>query len=260
MSSNFAVRAILALPGISERELRVLMVLETVTADKDGWREIGTELLARYARISVKTAARARARLVALDLIEYVRGDGRRLSAYRFRIPASAAEGVRQAAAEEARRAKRHEGGPNADHPVRPAEGGQVASGGWSDAPREGGHRIPATSDDATGVLYPSVLKDLVPRAPARAPARAREASADRDRPADPGAGEDRQRSAIPNPVDGAHRPQPRRRKTEPTPIGATGPPPARSRAAEQADADRQREAFAAAMRDHPEWTPGAGP
>jgi hypothetical protein len=206
MSSNFTVRAILALPGISERELRVLMVLETVTADKDGWREVGAVLLARYARMSVGTAARARGKLAGRGLIEYVRGDGQgHLSAYRLRIPASAAEAVRQAAAEETRRAARHpkrrEGGPNAgdlegspnagdlgDLEGSPnagdleggpnagdLEGGHEAPGRWSDTPREGSHRNPATSDDENGVLYPSVLKPLVPRAPARAPAHARD-------------------------------------------------------------------------------------
>jgi hypothetical protein len=74
--TNFGALAILALPGIPERQLRLLLALETVTRDADSWREIETGVLARKARVSVNTAAKARSELAKAGLIEYRPGTG----------------------------------------------------------------------------------------------------------------------------------------------------------------------------------------
>ncbi len=74
--TNFGALAVLALPGIPERQLRVLLALETVTARDGGWRTIETGVLAAQARVSVNTAARARAELAKAGLIEYRPGTG----------------------------------------------------------------------------------------------------------------------------------------------------------------------------------------
>ena len=86
--TNFGTRAILALPKMPERRLRLLLALETFTRGEDGWREAGTGLLASTAGLSVNTAARARRELAKSGVIEYGRGDGRgHLSTYRIKVP-----------------------------------------------------------------------------------------------------------------------------------------------------------------------------
>lgn len=74
--TNYGTLAILALPKMPERQLRFLAALETVTPREGDWREIETGVLAGQAGESVNTAARARAELVAADLIEYRPGTG----------------------------------------------------------------------------------------------------------------------------------------------------------------------------------------
>jgi hypothetical protein len=74
--TNFGALVILALPGIPERQLRLLLALETVTRDADGWRQAETGVLAQLARMSVNTAAKARGEAVKAGLIEYRPGTG----------------------------------------------------------------------------------------------------------------------------------------------------------------------------------------
>ena len=52
--TNFGALAVLALPGIPERQLRFLLALETVTARDGGWRTTETGVLAAQARQSVQ--------------------------------------------------------------------------------------------------------------------------------------------------------------------------------------------------------------
>jgi hypothetical protein len=88
--TNFGELAILALPGLPERQLRVLLVLETVSPDEDGWRSIGLDLLARQAGRSAHTVVKARDELAAAGLIEYRPGTGpNHPSLYRLRFAIS---------------------------------------------------------------------------------------------------------------------------------------------------------------------------
>ena len=88
--TNDAILAILALPDIPERQLRFLLALATFTRGQHGWRKAGTTLLAAKAGHSPTTAVKARGELVKAGTIEFVRGKGRGLSAYRIRLPAIA--------------------------------------------------------------------------------------------------------------------------------------------------------------------------
>jgi hypothetical protein len=74
--TNYGTLAILALPWLPERQLRFLLALETVTGRDGDWREISTGLLARQARLSVRTVIKARAELVESKRIEYRPGTG----------------------------------------------------------------------------------------------------------------------------------------------------------------------------------------
>ena len=86
--TNYGTLEILALPKMPERQLRFLLALETITCREDGRREVGIDLLAKKAGLSVNTAVRARRDLVKSGAIEYRRGDGRgHLSTYRIKVP-----------------------------------------------------------------------------------------------------------------------------------------------------------------------------
>jgi hypothetical protein len=85
--TNFGTRAILALPKMPERRLRVLLALETLPRRGGGWREVKTGKLAEHAGLSVNTAVRARGELVASGAVEYRRGNGHgHVSAYRIKV------------------------------------------------------------------------------------------------------------------------------------------------------------------------------
>jgi hypothetical protein len=87
--TNYGAIAILAaLPdGAGERQLRVLVAVETFKADSEGWRPAGQILLAKTANVSVSTLQRARRRLIEAKLITYRAGSGRgQLSRYRIDI------------------------------------------------------------------------------------------------------------------------------------------------------------------------------
>ena len=85
--TNFGTRLILGLPKMPERQLRVLLALETLPRRKGGWRRAGTELLAATAGLSANTAVKARDELVSSGAIEYRRGNGRgKVSAYRIKV------------------------------------------------------------------------------------------------------------------------------------------------------------------------------
>jgi hypothetical protein len=88
--TNFGALAILALPKMPERQLRFLLALETVTA-RGSWREAQTELLARQAGLSVRTAIKARAELAKAGMIEYRPGTGPGHPG-RYRLPAIVGE------------------------------------------------------------------------------------------------------------------------------------------------------------------------
>jgi hypothetical protein len=74
--TNFGTLAILALPKMPERQLRLLLALETVPARSGGWREVKTDVLASQAGPSVRTACKARAELARAGRIEYRPGTG----------------------------------------------------------------------------------------------------------------------------------------------------------------------------------------
>jgi hypothetical protein len=144
--TNFGTLAILALPKMPERQRYLLLALETVTADADGWRPIGIELLARLAGPSVNTAIKARDELAAAGLIEYRRGTGPgHPSVYRLRFDlsnpvkdAATVNPVKNAATV---------------NPVKPA------AGTVSNAPRNPTSRNAATSGNAIAALEPIALE-----------------------------------------------------------------------------------------------------
>jgi hypothetical protein len=74
--TNYGALAILALPKMPERQLRVLLALETVTRHEGAWRTIETGALARQAGRAVRTVVKARAELAASGRIEYRPGTG----------------------------------------------------------------------------------------------------------------------------------------------------------------------------------------
>lgn len=83
--SNFGVLAILALPKMPERQLRLLLAIETVAAIEGGWRLTTAGLLSDSAGISHNTLASARGELVKAGLLEYRPSRGRGCkSAYRL--------------------------------------------------------------------------------------------------------------------------------------------------------------------------------
>lgn len=160
--TNFGARAILALPKMPERQLRLLLALETFSRREDGWREAGTELLASTAGLSVKTTARARVELVKSGAIEYRRGNGRRrFSTYRLKVvindvplpepgkvPSDSAplSGAGKVPSDSA-----HLSGPG-KVVEQPRKGTQTGSG---KVPK----RNPATSGNASGELEPHELE-----------------------------------------------------------------------------------------------------
>jgi len=86
--TNFGILAVLELPDAHERELRFLFALGTYTRGKGGWREARTETLARQAKMSPTTLAKAREGLAACGVIEWRRGTGPgHASTYRIRLP-----------------------------------------------------------------------------------------------------------------------------------------------------------------------------
>jgi hypothetical protein len=85
--SNYDVQAVLALPHMPERQLRVLIALATVTPEADGWRKIGGKLLAEKANLHPDTVKTARHELVEAGLLDYEPGNGRRhFSRYRLTV------------------------------------------------------------------------------------------------------------------------------------------------------------------------------
>ena len=75
--TNYGTLAILALPEMPERQLRLLLALETVPADASDARKISAPLLAAKARLSPNTAAKARNELIDRGMITYQAGTGR---------------------------------------------------------------------------------------------------------------------------------------------------------------------------------------
>jgi hypothetical protein len=83
--TNYGALAILALPKMPERQLRLLIALETVSPSGTSWRSIGTKLLASKAGLSPATIRVARNELVHAGTIAYVPGNGRgHLSTFRL--------------------------------------------------------------------------------------------------------------------------------------------------------------------------------
>jgi hypothetical protein len=80
VSSNYLIRGILAsLPtGTPERHWRLILALETVTPDSDGWRTIGMNLLGEHARLSQPALRKARDELRDAQRIDYKRTGGGR--------------------------------------------------------------------------------------------------------------------------------------------------------------------------------------
>ena len=81
--TNFGALAILALPRKhakmltpDEADLRLLLALETFTADASDWRSVGMDKLARSAGVPYGTARRSCDRLVASGLVARESGNG----------------------------------------------------------------------------------------------------------------------------------------------------------------------------------------
>jgi hypothetical protein len=170
--TNYGTLAILALPKMPERRLRFLLALETVTCDADGWRKIGTGLLASKAGLSVTTATRARRDLVASGAVEYERGDGKgHLSAYRMKVPHDVVHlpepgkvpsngddlegGHNGDDLKGGHNGDDLKGGHNADDLSGPGKVVKQAPQRSSNRPLKGSHRIAATSGNAIGGLEP---------------------------------------------------------------------------------------------------------
>jgi hypothetical protein len=186
--TNYGTLAILALPKMPERQLRLLLALETVTPREGGWREVGTDLLASKAGLSVNTTARARRELAKSGAIDYERGDGRgHVSTYRMKVPHDVAHlpepGKVPTVTDHLSSPGKvpndtgHLSGPKGDQVVgdlsEPGKVPKQALERYPNGPRKGGSRNPATSANASGGLEPSGLEpSALPRAarPARDP------------------------------------------------------------------------------------------
>jgi hypothetical protein len=188
VSSNYRTRAIMRLPKLPERQRAFLIGLETITRDKDSWRETGLDVLAWCAGLSETTATRARDQLVASGLVEYRRGEGRgHVSAYRLapqvdddrtsppkkgRHNADDLSGPRKGSHSADDLSEPPKGSHNADDLPEPRKGRQTGPVKVVNRPDKGRHRNPATSDDTSGVLSTYVLKPPVPADAAPDPAR----------------------------------------------------------------------------------------
>jgi len=182
--TNHGTRAILGLPKMPERQLQLLLALETFTPRDDGWREVGTKLLASTAGLSATTATRARRDLVKSGAIEYERGDGKgHLSTYRIKVPHGVVHLPEPGKV--VTDGGDLKGGHNADdlkggHNADDLEGGHIVddlSGPGKvvtkaperspNSPRKGSHRNPATSGNAIGALEALALEpSALPRGP----------------------------------------------------------------------------------------------
>jgi hypothetical protein len=151
MASNERIRLILRLRGkIPQRQVDLLLALETFTADEDGWRTVGVDLIAHETGISPRTIAKARGELVAADWLDFARGDGRgHVSGYRTRLP-SVPKGSKNAATFKGRKNA-------ATFPA--AKGGKPAPVKVANGPDKGGTRNPAASANANRALKELALK-----------------------------------------------------------------------------------------------------
>jgi hypothetical protein len=153
--TNYGAVAILALPKLAPRQRYLLIALETVTADADGWRAIGLDLLARSAGLSVRTAVKARDELAKAGLIEWQRGTGRdHPSVYRLRFGISK-PGKNAARVNGGNKAARVNPGKNAAT-VNP---GKPGSATLANAPRNPVSRNAATSGNESDALEPIALE-----------------------------------------------------------------------------------------------------
>jgi len=158
------------LPKMPERQLRFLLALETFTRGEDGRREIGTDLLARTAGLSVNTAVRARRELVKSGAIEYKRGDGRgHVSAYRIKVPHDV---VHLPEPVKVPNDADHLSSPgkvsnDAGHLSEPGNVPKQAPERYPNSPHKGGSRNPAASGNASGALEPLALEASAARTPA---------------------------------------------------------------------------------------------
>lgn len=85
---NGYIFAAVPFTGYHEGWLRLLCTLETFPADKDGWRKVGVEELARQACMHRSTVKTTRADLIDAKLIEYQAGRGNGvLSRWKILIP-----------------------------------------------------------------------------------------------------------------------------------------------------------------------------
>lgn len=142
--SNFGVLAIMeALPPKAPgRHLRLLVVLETVTPDRDGWRRIGVDLLAEQMKVSQDTAKLARNELIDAKLLEYEPGRGAgHFTRWRFLFPAD-------------------NGGGQSPPFTGDEKGGDPARKRGESRPKKGGSRNAVTSGNANHALKDSALKD----------------------------------------------------------------------------------------------------
>jgi hypothetical protein len=153
--TNYGTLAVLALPGIPERQLRFLLALETVTAREGGWREIETGVLAAQARQSVRTACKARAETAKAGLIEYRPGTGPgHPGHYRVLIDDLDKPPKNAARDKPGNDAARVNPGNNAAR-VNP---GKRAPGSLANEPRKPGNPNAVTSDDPSIALEPLAL------------------------------------------------------------------------------------------------------
>src|SRR5262245_57367021 len=138
-----------------ERQLRFLLALETFKSDGSGWREAGTDLLARTAGLSPRTVAKARDELVASGAIEYRRGGRTRGQRSNYRMPGIDKDIDQLKVAREA-----------ATFTV--AQRWQPGSVKVANRPAKGGRRNAPTSANVSGALKESALQESALPAGAR--------------------------------------------------------------------------------------------
>jgi hypothetical protein len=146
--TNYGALAILALGKMPERQLRLLIALETVTPSGHGWRSIGAALLASKAGLSPVTVALARDELAAAGRISYIPGNGRgHLSTFKLLFPIK---------------------GDSESDPLCEPKGTQDGAQRSSNGTRKGNPKKPVTSANAnTGLkAFGLVTSGLLPRSP----------------------------------------------------------------------------------------------
>ena len=152
MASNERIRVILRLRGkIPQRQADLLLALETFTADGDGWREAGVDLIEQETGISPRTTAKARDEMVAAEWLDFDRGDGRgHVSRYRTRLPSVPKKGRKNATTFKGRQSATT---------FTAAKGRKRAPVKVANDPDKGRTRNPATSANANRALKELALK-----------------------------------------------------------------------------------------------------